>query len=137
MRDAMNGRFHRREGDGWGITMLQFFIAWVTREAKAKALLLVGAVCTVTGSFLMWAVMRFLVVDQVMAQDAAHSGRMAAIEAGAAVLEARFEAVEQRVGDVEENTGTLIRAECLRTSLADQALLRMTCPANLFRGAPR
>jgi len=96
-------------------------LAYIIRYRGLVTLLTGGAL----GSALWALVMRFLLVAQLNAQDADHTGRMDR-------LDAKVAALEIRMGDV----ATLIRAECDRKTRAEQARLQMTCPAELYRGAP-
>lgn len=126
-------RFRRREGEGILATGLQ----WLLAQAKLRLAVVVGSAFTLIGAGLALLVMRLIVLDKVLAQDAEHKGRMARIEANAEILSRTVESNTQTLGKLTGDAGTLIRAECLRLSKADQELLQMACPPNLYRGVQR
>jgi hypothetical protein len=134
-------RFQKREGYG----PIMQFVTWVMRlvikHATAKVAIWVGTVCAAGGALLSLLLMRTLALAQIAAQDVSHSARMTKIEVEAMVSDTvqnrALDSLRSRMGTVEVNTGTLIRAECLRTSKADQQLLQMACPSDLYRGVPR
>lgn len=105
------------------------------RSALRKTLgLVLGS--SMLGGLIIWAVMRLLVLDQVQAQDADHSGRMARIEAEAAVTRALVDSNTSRLLRLNGAAGTILNAVCADFTKAQQRQRNMTCDAEIYRGAP-
>lgn len=122
-------RFRHREGDGRLVTALQ----WLLSQAKVRLALTLSAVFTVFGATLALFFMRMIVLDRVLAQDV----EMARIDRRVDSIRTRMGLNIQSIDALGTLAGTLIRAECLRTSKADQELLQMQCPPNLYKGVTR
>jgi hypothetical protein len=129
----MPDRFTPRADDKWW----QTFFAFLIRAPKAAKTMAVVLASLGIGSIVSVSIHRFLVLDKVLAQDANHSGRMTSIENAALILREEQNQLRAKVDALASNTGMLVKRSCLETSKADQELIGMDCPANLYRGVPR
>lgn len=134
MEGPINGdRFQRREGDGVVVTVMQ----WLMAQAKLRLALVVASLFSVLGAGIALLFMRAIVLDKVLAQDVSHGARFTSVDDRIGKLEAKVGNNTVTLQSLTTSAGTLLRAECLRNSKATQELLQMTCPSNLYRGAPR
>lgn len=134
MEGPINGdRFQRREGDGVVVTVIQ----WLMAQAKLRLALVVASLFSVLGAGIALLFMRAIVLDKVLAQDVSHGARFTSVDERIGKLEAKVGNNTVTLQSLTTSAGTLLRAECLRNSKATQELLQMTCPSNLYRGAPR
>ena len=65
------------------------------------------------------------------------SPRLSAFEARATMVEIHATLIDAKIDSIRQGTGFLFKKACLDLTQADQQFLGVTCPAAIYKGAPR
>lgn len=125
-------RFTPREEQPWWMNALHWVIA---RKTLRKTILLVLG-SSAFGGVAIWALMFLTGASKMSAIDTDHRGRMAAIEARAAITAARVDTNTRRLMRLDGAAATILNAVCADFTRAQQRSRQMECDPEIYRGAP-